>query len=140
MKGTVVTACLVALLAGGAVANGEGGIRIESMPPVVVETHPRAGERDVDPSIGEIRVTFSKDMMPDRYSCFIETKESFPEVAGKPRYLKDKRTFVLPVRLKPGKVYAIWFNSWGKGKGNNFVDVYGKRALPYLLVFETKKR
>jgi RNA polymerase sigma-70 factor (ECF subfamily) len=43
---------------------------------------------------------------------------------------------VLPVRLEPGKVYAIWLNS---GKFTNFKDADGQSAVPYLLVFKTRK-
>jgi hypothetical protein len=40
---------------------------------------------------------------------------------------------VLPVKLEPGRTYALWLNS------GNFKDSGGQRAVPYLLVFETKK-
>jgi RNA polymerase sigma-70 factor (ECF subfamily) len=43
---------------------------------------------------------------------------------------------VVSVDLKPGKTYAIWLNSQ---KFGNFRDASGKSAVPYLLVFETKK-
>jgi hypothetical protein len=43
---------------------------------------------------------------------------------------------VLPVILQPGKVYALWINS---EQFRNFVDVNGSPALPYLLIFETRK-
>ena len=55
---------------------------------------------------------------------------------GKPKYLADKRTCVLPVKLEPGKTYAIWVNS---EKFGNFKDTEGRPAVPYLLVFRTKK-
>ena len=37
---------------------------------------------------------------------------------------------------EPGKTYAIWVNS---EKFNNFKDTGGRSAVPYLLVFKTKK-
>lgn len=40
------------------------------------------------------------------------------------------------MKLKPGKTYAIWLNSKNFG---NFKDTDGHSAVPYLLVFETKK-
>jgi RNA polymerase sigma-70 factor (ECF subfamily) len=43
---------------------------------------------------------------------------------------------VLPVKLEPGKTYAIWVNS---GEFGNFKDTDGRSAVPYLLVFKTKK-
>jgi RNA polymerase sigma-70 factor (ECF subfamily) len=50
--------------------------------------------------------------------------------------LKDKKTCVLPVKLEAGKTYAIWVNS---EKFENFKDDAGRPAVPYLLVFQTKK-
>jgi RNA polymerase sigma-70 factor (ECF subfamily) len=43
---------------------------------------------------------------------------------------------VLPVKLEPGKTYAVWVNS---EKFGNFKDADGRSAVPYLLVFKTKK-
>jgi hypothetical protein len=48
-------------LSGGPVAADD--VSVAATPPVVVETTPRAGAVNVDPSLAEIRVTFSKDMM-----------------------------------------------------------------------------
>ena len=107
------------------------------MPPVVVKTIPQAGDTFVDPSIKEIRVTFSKDMMTqDMWSWVIVSKESFPQIVGDVRYLEDKRTCVAPVKLKAGKTYAIWFNSV---QYNAFRDKHNNPAVPYLLVFQTRE-
>ena len=111
-------------------------ITLESAPPVVVKTVPVAGAKDVDPTLTEIRVTYSKPMQDGSWSWSTLSKESFPKVDGKPKYLKDKRTSVLPVKLEPGKTYAIWVNSQ---KFGNFKDTDSRSAVPYLLVFKTKK-
>jgi hypothetical protein len=111
-------------------------ITLESVPPVVVKTVPAAGADDVDPKLTEIKVTFSKNMEDNTWSWSQISKDSFPKVAGKPKYLADKRTCVLPVKLEPGKTYAIWVNS---ERFTNFKDADGKSAVPYLLVFKTKK-
>ena len=135
MKRAVVA--VVALLggpAGPAVRADE--VALETVPPVVVKTVPEAGAADVDPKLAEIRVTFSKDMQDGSWSWSTLSKETFPEVAGKPRYRDDKRTCVLPVKLEPGKTYAVWVNS---AKFGNFKDADGRSAVPYLLVFKTKK-
>ena len=124
-------------LAGIAVAAAE--VSVQTTPPVVVETFPRAGDTKVDPATTEIRVTFSKDMMTDdMWSWVIHTKDSFPEIAGDVRYLDDGRTNVLPVRLYPGRRYAIWFNS-PNHTHNAFRDSDNNPAVPYLLVFETSQ-
>lgn len=111
-------------------------VTLESVPPVVVKTIPEAGTDTVDPKLTEIKVTFSKEMEDGNWSWATLSKESFPEVSGKPKYLTDKRTCVLPVKLEPGKTYAIWLNSEQHG---NFKGTDSQSAVPYLLVFKTKK-
>jgi hypothetical protein len=110
-------------------------ITLETVVPVVVKTVPEAGAGAVDPKLTEIKVTFSKDMKDGIWSWAMFSKESFPKMDGDPKYLADKRTCVLPVKLEPGKTYAIWVNDV---KFNNFKDADGRSALPYLLVFKTK--
>jgi Bacterial Ig-like domain len=110
-------------------------ITLERTPPVVVKTVPEAGAADVDSSLSEIKVTFSKPMEDGSWSWTTLSKESFPKLEGKPKYLADKRTCVLPVKLEAGKTYAIWLNS---KKFGNFKDESGKSAVPYLLVFKTR--
>jgi RNA polymerase sigma factor (sigma-70 family) len=118
-------------------AESKDDLTLKSVPPVVVKTVPAAGTEDVDPKTTEIKVTFSKDMEDETWSWTTLSKESFPKVTGKPKYLKDKRTCVLPVKLEAGKTYAIWVNS---EKFDNFKDADGKSAVPYLLVFKTKQK
>jgi len=111
-------------------------VTLESVPPAVVKTVPEAGADGVNPKLTEIKVTFSKDMQDGGWSWATLSKESFPNMDGKPRFLSDKRTCVLPVKLEPGKTYAMWVNS---EKFDNFKDTEGRSAVPYLLVFRTKK-
>ena len=127
-----VALCL--LFTSSALAADE--ITLENAPPVVITTSPTAGASDVDPKLSEIRVTFSKQMKDGTWSWATLTKQSFPQLAGDPRYLDDGRTCVLPVKLKPGKTYAIWVNS---EKFGNFKDASEQSAVPYLLVFRTKQ-
>jgi len=111
-------------------------ISVKTMPPVVVRTVPQAGSTAVDAAkTQEIRVSFSKDMMDKSWSWSQISDETFPKVTGKPRYDKDRRTCILPVKLDAGKTYVLWLNS---EKFTNFKDADGKPAVPYLLVFETK--
>ena len=117
-------------------SRADDDVTLKSVPPVVVKTVPAAGADDVDPKLTEIKVTFSKDMQDGTWSWVTLSQESFPKVDGKPTYLADKRTCVLPVKLEPGKTYAIWVNS---EKFGHFKDPDGRSAVPYLLVFKTKK-
>jgi hypothetical protein len=112
------------------------GFSVETSRPVVVSTVPRAGDTAVDPSLTEIKVTFSKDMWDGNWAFAQLSKEHYPETTGKPRYDKDKRTCVLPVKLEPGRTYAIALN---KPPFDSFMDPKGRKAMEYLLVFETKK-
>ncbi len=125
---------LVAIAACMAVSIRAGEISLETAPPVVVRTAPAAGATDVDPSITEIKVTFSKPMQDGSWSWSTWGEENFPETTGPARYLADGRTCVLPVKLQPNKFYAIWLNS---EKFKNFKDTNGRPAVPYLLTFVT---
>ena len=94
-----------------------------------------AGSADVDPTLTEVRVTFSKPMQDGSWSWSTWGEENFPEVSGDIHYLADKRTCVLPVKLKPGKFYATWLNS---SKFKNFTDTENRPSVPYLLTFRTR--
>lgn len=117
------------LMPGEVISSG-----LEEPPPVVVRTVPESGAKDIDPLLSEIRVTFSREMMDKSWSWVQIAPENFPEIAGGPRYLEDKRTCVLDVKLKPGTTYIIWLNTQ---KFSNFKDEEGRSAQPYLLMFET---
>jgi len=117
--------------------RAEDTVSVRSMPPVVVKTSPQAGDTRVDPYLTEIRVTFSKDMMTEKmWSWVMLTKDSFPLIVGQARFLEDRRTCVVQVKLEPGKTYAIWLNSENH---NSFRDTDNNPAVPYLLVFQTRK-
>ncbi len=110
---------------------------VKTMPPVVIKTLPQSGDTGVDPSVKEIRVTFSKEMMTDNQWSWVKmSDDTFPEIVGNIHYLKDKKTCVLPVRLEPGKTYVIRIN---RGKHNYFKDTNKNSAIPYLIVFETER-
>jgi RNA polymerase sigma-70 factor (ECF subfamily) len=124
----------------GSVMNPLAGqpepITLESAQPSVVMTVPPAGSDSIDPKLSEIRVTFSKDMKNGTWSWARRLPtENFPATNGNPRYLDDKRTCVLPVKLEAEKTYSIWINT---EKLTNFKDNGGRSAVPYLLVFKTK--
>ena len=128
----VVVAVMLGLIGSAAWAED---VTLESVPPVVLKTVPEAGSADVDPQLTEIKVTFTKEMKDGSWSWATLSKESFPQMNGQPKYLADKRTCVLPVKLEPGKTYALWLNS---AKFGNFKDAEGRSAVPYLFVFKTK--
>ena len=110
---------------------------LADVPPVVVRTEPAAGATDVDPARAEVRVTFSKRMADASWSWVTPDGTDGLSVAGRPRYLPDGRTCVLPVRLSARRAYAMWVND-AEGEHQNFADRDGRAPVPYLLVFKTK--
>jgi RNA polymerase sigma-70 factor (ECF subfamily) len=129
---------LVSMCAFVAVAGAQE-LSVASLPAVVVKTEPQAGLRNVDPNISEIRVTYSKKMLNKSWSWGQISDDTFPQTAGEPHYERDGKTCVLPVKLEPGRTYVLQLNSL-KGTFANFKDAQKRPAVPYLLVFETKKR
>lgn len=109
---------------------------ISNFPPVVVKTHPQAGATDVDPNLTKVTAVYSKEMLDNSWSWGVVPNLLFPKLTGKPKYDADKRTCTLPVQLEPGKTYGIWLNAENLV---GFKDAGGRTALPYLLVFQTKK-
>ena len=137
MRRIVIMLLAGVLSIGVGIVQAENKITVQSMPPVIVKTFPQSGDTQVDPSIKEISVTFSKDMMTKQmWSWVMISKETFPQITGKVRYLNDKKTCVAPVNLEPGKTYVIWFNS---EKYSAFRDTDNNPAVPYLLVFQTRE-
>jgi len=133
---TVLGAFLAVAIAGAAQAGAPADVSVESMPPVVVKTVPQAGDVRVDPATAAIEVTFSKPMLDGNWSWVQISEETFPPVTGKVHYEEDQRTCVLPVKLDPGKTYVVWLNSQSH---SNFKDTERRPAVPYLLVFQTRK-
>jgi hypothetical protein len=131
-----LTRAVAVLALFGSTLLAQKSISVADLPPVTVKTVPQSGELAVDPTLKEISVTFSKDMMTnDMWSWAQITASSFPTLAGKAHFLSDKRTCVLPVHLEPGKSYAIWVNA---EHYDNFRDLGNRPAVPYLIVFQTK--
>jgi hypothetical protein len=96
---------------------------LAEQPPVVVETQPLSGARDVQPGETEIRVRFSKEMADGSWSWSTAWENSAPEIIGQPHYESDGRTCVAKVKLEPGRTYAWWLNS---NKFKNFTDLAGQ--------------
>jgi archaellin len=111
-------------------------ISLETARPVIIKSTPEAGADGVDPSTTQISVTFSKNMQGGSWSWCVLSKATYPGTGETPKYLENKRTCVLPVKLQPGKTYAVWINS---DNFHDFKDTRGQLAVPYLLVFKTRE-
>ena len=132
MKITLLFSLLLTSALSFAVADE---ITLDTARPVVIKCVPESGSSGVDPTLTEVRVTFSKEMQPASWSWGMIDKATYPGTAESPKYLDDRRTCVLPVKLQPGKTYAVWINT---EKLQNFKDTKGAVAVPYLLVFKTR--
>ena len=108
---------------------------LAEQPPIVVETLPVSGAREVEPGVTEIRVRFSKPMADGSWSWSNAWQDSTPESVEAPHYLADQCTCVMKVHLEPGRTYGWWLNS---EKFENFKDRDGQPAVPYLLTFSTQ--
>jgi beta-lactamase regulating signal transducer with metallopeptidase domain len=103
--------------------------------PVIVESSPAIGATEVDPSIEEISVTFDRDMDIGGYS-WTGAGPSHPESpAGSTPVWIDKRTCVLPVKLKKGSFYRVGINSTSF---QNFRSAMGVAAETTAIYFATK--
>ncbi len=129
----ILTTVLVVVTLTGTARAQE--VSVELLPPSVIKTLPTCGDAKVPTTTTQIKVTFSKEMMDGSWSFTQISGDSFPEISGRPKYLADKRTCVLTVKLKPKKTYVMWLNSQ---KFQNFKDASGNSAVPYLLVFQTR--
>lgn len=101
--------------------------------PIVTETFPRSGATDVDPSLNELRVTFSKPMMDESWS-WCQTTYPFPKSDGPIHYDEACRTCSMPVKLEPNTRYEMNINS---PRHQNFKDPEGRSAPPFVFVFTT---
>ena len=133
----LVALAVVVLLPSLAVAQ-QKKYSVATLPAVVVKTVPQAGDLKVDPNITEIRVTYSKRMQDGSWSWGQISDDTMPKSTGKPHYLPDGKTCVLPVKLEPGRTYVLQLNSL-TGKFANFKDRKGQPAVAYLLVFQTAR-
>ncbi len=109
---------------------------IESAPPVVVKTVPEAGAKDVDPSLTEIKVTFSKDMADGSWSWSTAWKDSTPQSAGSSEV--SGRQAHVRAAGEIGIRKGVWLLA-ELGEVPQLQRRHGGRpAVPYLLMFKTK--
>ncbi len=105
------------------------------LPAWIVSTSPKIGATDVDPKLTEITVTFDRDMSDGMSWTGDEKDEMFPADPDKEASWKDKRTCVLPVKLKRGKYYRVGINS---KSFQNFKSAAGESAPCSVICFVTR--
>ena len=101
--------------------------------PQVVETTPAAGSTEIDPKLTEISVTFDRDMSEGM--SWTGGGAEFPgDVSRKATWI-DKRTCVLPVKLKKAAYFRVGINSKSY---QNFKAADGTATPPSAIFFTTK--
>lgn len=102
-------------------------------PPRVIRAVPDNGDIHVDPTTAQLRITFDQPMDPGGRSI-VGGGDSFPQIAGDPRWMSGGRTFVVPVRLQANHVYLLSINN---ARFDNFRNREGEPARPHPMVFRT---
>ncbi len=102
--------------------------------PKVIATEPKNGDRNVDPGLQELRVVFSRPMLPGRMSI-VGGGPEFPEFVGEPRW-ENERILIHAWKLEPEHDYWISFNS---DRFTNFRGTNYEPAVPSPLSFRTGK-
>jgi hypothetical protein len=100
--------------------------------PKVVAITPAIGDTNVDPSLKEIKVTFSRRMGSG--FAFVGGGPKFPETRGRASYDKTRKIVTLPVKLKPNWDYEFWLN---RGKFDTFRSEEGVRLKSVHVTFRT---
>lgn len=106
----------------------------DKLRPAIVEMVPADAAVNVDPSLGELRVTFDRPMAPG--FSWVGGGERYPEVLGVARWSDDRKSCILPVKLRPGRDYELSLNS---KYIQNFRDPSGAPLEPTEWKFRTKE-
>ncbi len=114
-------------------ASVKGGENVSDAPRIV-STSPKVGATGVDPSTTEITVTFDRDMA-EGFSWTGGGEKFPPSPDGAKAVWRDKRTCVLPVKLKSAHFYRVGINSTSY---KNFRSVSGVPAKPSAIYFTTQ--
>ncbi|GGB29224.1 hypothetical protein GCM10011380_18400 [Sphingomonas metalli] len=99
--------------------------------PRVIATEPRAGA-SIPAGEFDLVVRYDRAMQPDSFSYVQRVAGTFPDCIGKPRLLRDGRTFVYRCRADAGRRYEVWFND---DTYRNFRGTNGAAAEPHTLTF-----
>lgn len=112
--------------------NAQNGLVSQNA--IVVNTTPVIYTGDVSPDLKEIKVTFDREMRDGGWS-WTGGGETFPETTGKIHYDSQRKTCILPVKLKAGQYYWIGINS---PSHKNFKSTDMVPAKRYVIIFATK--
>jgi len=77
--------------------------------PQVIAVSPANGAESVEP-VTEIRIQFDQPMDPFKMGLQWDRRRGSFHERGVPRYVADRREFVIPVRLAPGRRHHVFVN------------------------------
>lgn len=101
----------------------------------MVKTDPENGAVNINPDTKEIKITFSKEIIPNKYSISLSDKgkENFPitKITG---LENNDKTLVLSMDLKPGKEYEFVLTN----KTFESKDGYPLKDEKFIVKFQTK--
>lgn len=101
--------------------------------PKVVKMTPANGSTDVDRSTDKMTIVFDRDMSDSSWSV-VGQGPHFPKLPRHVHYV-DKRTFVIPLRLKPDWDYSFYLNS---ARYHGFKSAEGVALEPVAVKFHTR--
>jgi hypothetical protein len=104
--------------------------------PEIGKMEPANGSEKVDPKLAELRVTFNMPMGGGFSWC--GAGPNYPEIAEgqRPHWSEDRKTCILPVKLKPNWEYHLGINC---PSANNFQSVDGVALEPVEYSFKTAR-
>lgn len=110
--------------------------------PFVVDTVPGLYLEDADPNIRKIMVIFSEPMKKTDWFYSSFPPVLLPGPVGLPSFDRSGYEWTLPVKLRPGKIYAIAVNCNDDTEKNKdvqagFRNITGHRCEKFVLVFAT---
>ena len=110
--------------------------------PTIISTNPEIYINDVNSRLDRITIKFSRPVRESSWFYSSLSPGILPQVTGEPALDSSSNEWTLPVKLEPGKVYAIAFNCGDAVKdienfSAGFRGLSGKMAKPFVLVFAT---
>ena len=113
--------------------------------PSIISTDPYIFADDVNSALDKITIKFSEPMAESSWFYSSFAPGILPRVVGEPAFDSSDIQWILPVKLEPGKVYAIAFNCGDTVKDMKnfkagFRGLAGKVCKPFVLVFATAAR
>ena len=100
--------------------------------PKVISMNPQNGAQNISPSLSELRVTFDQEMGGG--FSWTGGGPNYPEITGRPYWTEDKKTCVLPIKIKPNWTYRLGLNSVSF---KNFQSSNGVSLEPVVYTFTT---